>query len=106
MTCANRKGKGGEIEAARVLSDTWPNAARNGRQRSEGGADVEGTPVWVEVKRGARQPQVIPALNQACRESDRDGDDRPRVAMTRRDRGEWIVSMRLHDFKRIATGDF
>lgn len=104
---SRRKGHQGERDIAKVLSSVYPNARRGlqyqpfrnpegfetpGKVRE---CDVEGTPFWVECKRG-KKCRIKPALEQARR----DRDKRMPLAVCRDDNEEAIVSMYLVDFIR------
>ena len=98
------KGARGEREAAAVLRrlGLFPNAQRAYHQSRDGGdaADLEGTgALWVEVKRGKR-PNIPKAWSQAAEESA--GADQVPVAMTRQDRGRWLVTVAVEDLKVLA----
>lgn len=98
---SRRKGAAGEREAAELVSRLWPGAKRGlaqSRTAKAEGADVDapGCPYWIEVKRGARI-NVTAAYEQAKRDS----DGRQPLALTRSDRGEWLVTMSWEVFERI-----
>ena len=107
-----RKGKQGEGEVVRLLSQVWPEAHRSGHLQRNSGLkvpDVDGTPYWVEVKRGKR---VNVRLAMAQAELDAEGDARPPVVIYREDgRREWMVAMALDELVwcrgrgRVGTGD-
>jgi len=91
------KGKRGEREAAAMLAQAFPAARRNHSQAAGArDCDVSGTPFWVEVKVG-KAPPIMPAMDQAIR----DTDGRTPIVMSKRDRGEWLVTMRFGDFLRL-----
>lgn len=96
---SRRKGAAFEREVANALSSVWPAAERGlGQARdAKGLADVEGTPFHVQCKHGAR-PNIIAALTQADVDRSAPGDGRPALVVTRRDRGETLVTMRLVDW--------
>lgn len=96
-----RKGACGELEAAAELRDLWPTAKRaamQARGAASDGCDVEGTPFHIEVKRG-KAPPIGPAMAQAKR----DTNGRVPLVMTRKDHDEWLVTMRLEDWKRLLA---
>jgi hypothetical protein len=99
MGAAQReKGKRGERQAAEKLRELYPAAQRTiAQSRGAEDCDVSGLPWWVEVKIG-KAPPVLAAMRQALR----DTDGRPPLVMTHQDRGEWLVTMRFDDFKRIS----
>lgn len=99
---SRRKGKRGEREVATLLREALPwfaNAVRRGWQSRAGDdeCDVEGTPWWIECKRG-KAPNIRKALAQA----DTDTDGRAPVVFTRRDREGWVVSMHAKDWLQLV----
>lgn len=93
------KGKRGEREVAARLRALFPDARRGIQSRGGGSeaADVVVPFVHVEVKLGAG-PNIRAALTQAV------ADAKPGlwpVAYTRRDREDWIVTMRAEDFEEL-----
>lgn len=84
------KGKRGEREVVRILTaaGNWP--ARRGWQSAGGRlqCDVEGTPLWTEVKRGKRC-NIRAAMAQALA----DTDGRPVAVFTREDGGDWLCTL-------------
>lgn len=101
MTNSNRKGKAGERELARELTRLFGLECRRGQQH-KGGADspdVVGIPgVHWEAKRVERL-NLADAMAQAIRDA---GESVPVVAH-RRNRGEWLVTLRLDDLPRLAV---
>jgi hypothetical protein len=104
-----RKGHDFEREVAALFRELWPEAKRG--LQSRGGTaeapDVEGTPFWIEVKKGAKT-NIKAALEQAavaCRPPTPDGsqvtDTRPPLAITKDDRRKAIASMYLEDFMEL-----
>ena len=93
-----RKGKQGEGEVVRLLSQVWPEAHRSGHLQRNSGIkvpDVDGTPYWVEVKRGKR---INVRLAMAQAELDAEGDARPAVVIYREDgRRDWWVCMTIEE---------
>lgn len=100
---SRRKGKRGELEVVGILRPIFPEAKR-GFQSRDGGAeaaDVENTgPLHVECKRQKR-PNIVAALEQAT--EDAEGSGKFPAAFTRRDRGEWLVTMRADDFVELLS---
>lgn len=95
------KGMSGQREVAELLRPIWPEA-HSGYWQHTGGdacADVEGTPYFIEVKRGTCSRYK--ALWQATDNAD-SVDDRVPVAFTRRDRMPWLVSMWNDNFCNLA----
>ena len=105
-----RKGAAGEREACAVLSQATgePWERTGSAQRRKGSTLPDVRPVdreslrdllHVEVKRGAK-PSPTAALRQAeevCHET-----QRVPVALTRADRGEWLVTVRFEDLQTVA----
>lgn len=87
-----QKGATYEREVANRLKTIFPEAKRGiGQARSASEVpDVDGTPFWVECKRG-RMPNVRAAIRQA--EAATDG--RPYLVVVRDDHGESFVTMKL-----------
>lgn len=92
------KGAGFEREIAATLKSVFPEAKRGiGQARSASEvADVEGTPFWLECKRG-RQPNVRAAFRQAEEAT----DGRPALIVIRDDNDKAFVAMRLTTFMDI-----
>ena len=95
-----RKGASWEREVARLLRLIWPDAKRGLQTR--GGTkevpDVEGTPFYLELKRGVRC-NIKAALEQAASSS----DGRPPVAVTKEDAKRPIVSMYIEDWFNLLA---
>ena len=87
------KGHSFERKIARILRSIWPDAKR-GFQTRGGTAeapDIEGTPFWIECKKGKRT-NIKAAMRQA------EGQDLPPVAITQDDRQDVLVTMKLEDW--------
>lgn len=97
------KGATYEREIAKTLQQVYPEARRGiGQARSASEvADVEGTPFWVECKRG-RMPNVRGAIRQACAAT----DGRPYLVVVRDDGDSSFVTMSLETFLSLAKGEF
>ena len=96
---SKRKGNAGERELAAILRG-YGYETRRGQQFSGGpdSPDVIGLPgIHIECKRVERL-NVHEAMKQAIR--DAAGRFLPAV-FHRRNRGEWLVTMRLEDFMEI-----
>lgn len=88
-----RKGKAGELELANLLRDELGDqVTRNLRQSREGGADLEGTPWTLEVKRAAT-PRINEWWSQACSQAAASGGA-PALAY-RIDRKDWVFVLPL-----------
>ena len=98
------KGAAFELLVANQLREVWPGAKRGlGQARdAKGLADVEGTPFHVQCKHGA-QPNIVAAMAQADKDRNVASDGRPPLVVTRRDRGEVLVTMRLSDWIAVAA---
>lgn len=94
------KGKTWEREVAKLLRPVFGEHVKRGFQSRSGrdGADVEGSPFWVEAKHG-RLVNVRAALAQALKAT----DGRPPLVVAKDDRSEPFVVMQLHDFLRILA---
>lgn len=102
---SRRKGKVGEREAAELLRELYPEAARTISQaRGAEACDVEGTPWWVEVKVGAK-PNPLAALLQAKLDAAAAGDDRPPLVIARRDREGTTVTLAWSDFAALVRAN-
>lgn len=102
---SRRKGADGEREIAEILR-TYGYDARRGQQFSglAGDADVIGMPGYhLEIKR-VEKLNIDTAMAQSIRDADaesiRAGTVITPVVMHRRNRKEWLVTMRLDDFMR------
>jgi Holliday junction resolvase len=89
------KGHNFEREMANILKEVFPNAKRGiGQARSASEVpDVDGTPFWVECKRG-RMPNVRAAIRQAQEAT----DGRPYLVVVRDDYAPAFVTMSLETF--------
>ena len=99
---SRQKGAQGERDVANELRVIYPDAARGGLLQTQYGrgsnaCDVEHTPWWVEVKRGAR-PNIHGAFEQATDET----DGRPPLVVSRKDRSVWLASMGLERFIHLV----
>lgn len=93
---SRRKGKGGEREVAAILSAAGFECARGSRNGVAGAEDLahDCLPgVWFEIKRVERL-NVPAAMEQAARDA---GPYRSPVVLHRRNRGEWLATVRLED---------
>jgi hypothetical protein len=92
---SRNKGKAGEREVVRIFRESLGMDTRRGWQAASGttACDCEGTPWWVEVKRGR-----VVRLRAAYAQAKADTDGRPPVVVWRDDRGPWMVLLALEDF--------
>ena len=92
------KGQVGERELCQILAEVWPEA-RRGLQARNGNEvpDVEGTPLWLEVKTYASHA-ALRHLEQA----ERDTDGRPAIVALRESGSpSWALLLRLQDLPRL-----
>lgn len=94
---SQRKGRGGELEICRIFQ-AHGIRAEPGKPVSFGETpDVIGIPgIHPEVKRAERL-NVPAAMGQAVRDSEKFNDGTP-VLFHRRNRQEWLCTMRLSDW--------
>lgn len=99
---SQRKGRGGELELCRLLQ-AQGIPAEPGMPVSFGGTpDVIGIHgIHPEVKRVERL-NVPEAMNQAIRDSEKFQDETP-VLFHRRNRQEWLCTMRLVDWLKLYS---
>lgn len=95
---SQRKGRGGEIELARLLA---PYGVQLGEAANHGRTpDCFGLPgVHIEVKRVERL-NISQAMAQAVRDSEKFQDGAPAV-FHRRNREPWLVTMPLDDWLKF-----
>ena len=99
------KGKAFELNVAHRLRAVFPDARRRGFQARGGheGADLDCTPGWwVECGHGKRMDPVK-KYQQAVEDCIfAKSDDWP-IAITKRDHGEILVTMRLEEWIKLVT---
>lgn len=101
MVNSRTKGKVGEREAAKLIKDTFGVDARRGQQFSGSNespdvvTDIEG--VHFEVKRVERL-DLYAAVSQAVQDA---AGETP-VVLHRRDRKEWLLTVRWEDLKELV----
>ena len=95
------KGKAFERALATLMRSVWPQARRGIGQARAGGEvpDVDGTPFWLEAKRGKRI-SIRAAYDQAVEAS----DGRVPVVVSREDRSPALVTMGLEDWLQLVGG--
>lgn len=93
---SRNKGATFERLVANMLKEVYSNARRGvGQTQSSGnGADVEGTPFWVECKHG-KQPNIRAAYKQAIEARKETNDAREVLVVTRRDREPIMATIEL-----------
>jgi len=97
---SQRKGRSGEIELVKILNDNGISA-EPGQAVSFGSTpDIVGVDgVHAEVKRVERL-NVLEAMNQAIRDSEKFEDGLPTL-FHRRNRSPWLVTMTLEDWLKL-----
>ncbi len=97
---AKRKGASGERAAAFELQPIWPDAKRGiGQMRSANEVpDVDGTPIWWEVKNTKAAYNIYNARKQAEAASD---GRRPTMVLARKTGEPWMVCMTITQFRAI-----
>lgn len=97
---SQRKGAAGERELAALLSAAGYECQRGGSLSFGEIPDVLGLPgIHIEVKR-VEKLNVVEAMEQAIRDSDRMLDGMPAL-FHRRNRKPWLVTMRLQDWLKL-----
>ena len=97
-----RKGADGERELARIMAGYGYDLQRGGSLSFGEIPDLVGLPgIHIEVKRLERL-NVLEALAQAERDSERFQDGVPAV-FHRRSRSPWLVTMRLEDWIKLYS---
>lgn len=93
---ARNKGANAERELANFIRDMWNYDVKRGKV-FYGESDLVGLDgIHPEVKR-VEKLNIHSAMAQAIKEADKKSDGLPAVFF-RRDRGEWLVTMRLEDW--------
>ena len=96
------KGHAFERAVAKIFREIYGEEVRRGYQTRSGAEapDVDGTPFWIECKRGKRtNPKA--ALRQALEAK----DERPPIAICKDDRQDIVVMLLLDDFLDILKGE-
>lgn len=101
---SQRKGRGGEIELSKILSENGI-PAKPGQALNFGTVpDVVGIEgIHAEVKR-VEKLNVPEAMGQAIRDSEKFNDGMPAL-FHRRNRSPWLVTMRLDDWLKLYKGE-
>lgn len=97
---SKRKGKGGELEAAKKLRDVYGRHVQRGQQYkgTPESPDVVGLKgIHIEVKR-VEKLNLEAAMRQAKGDC---GDDVP-VVMHRKNRGEWMFTICVDDIQQFV----
>ena len=100
MTNSNRKGKRGERELAKALTETFGVSCRRGQQYSGiEGEDVVGLPgVHIESKR-TEKLSLYAAIEQAVRDAD---ESQVPTVFHKKNRKEWLCVVRLDDLPKLV----
>ena len=94
------KGAAGERELAAILQEQGYDCTRGGSLTFGEVADITGLPgIHIEVKR-VEKLNVVEAMEQAIRDSERMRDGMPAL-FHRRNRKPWLVTMRLVDWLKL-----
>ena len=97
---SQRKGAAGERELAVVLKEEGYDCTRGGSLSFGEIPDLYGLPgIHIEVKR-VEKLNVVEAMEQSIRDSERMRDGMPAL-FHRRNRKPWLVTMRLDDFMNL-----
>ena len=97
-----RKGADGERELVSVLKKYGFDTERGGSQTFGTVPDITGLPgIHIEVKRVERL-NISEAMRQSVRDSERFKDGMPAV-FHRRNREDWLVTMRLGDWIEVYS---
>ena len=101
---SQRKGAVGELELARIFREHGYDCTRGGSLSFGEVPDLTGLPgIHVECKRVERL-NVQEAMDQAIRDSERMQDGMPTL-FHRRNRKQWLVTMRLDDWLSLYAQD-
>ena len=97
---SQRKGADGERELATILQQHGYDCNRGGSLTFGEVADITGLPgIHIEVKR-VEKLNVVEAMEQSIRDSERMKDGVPTL-FHRRNRKPWLVTMRLADWLKL-----
>ena len=97
---SQRKGRGGELELARVLQEYGYDVQPGWAQSYGTTPDISGlSGIHIECKRNERL-NVWEAMAQATRDAEKFQDGAPAV-FHRRNRHGWLVTMRLPDWMEM-----
>jgi Holliday junction resolvase len=97
---AQRKGAAGERELAAILQEYGYDCIRGGSLSFGEVPDLSGLPgIHIEVKR-VEKLNVVEAMEQSIRDSERMQDGIPTL-FHRRNRKPWLVTMRLVDWLEL-----
>ncbi len=101
---SQRKGRAGELELCRILQG-YGLQAQPGQAVSFGNTpDITGLPgIHIECKR-VEKLNIPAAFAQAARDSEKFHDGKPAL-FHRRNRQEWLVTMRLEDWVQLYKRD-
>ena len=98
---SQRKGADGERELAAILQQYGYDCNRGGSLTFGEVPDISGLPgIHIEVKR-VEKLNVVEAMEQSIRDSERMQDGMPAL-FHRRNRKPWLVTMRLVDWLKLC----
>jgi hypothetical protein len=97
---SKRKGATGERRGAEELQPIWPGAKRGiGQMRASNEVpDIDGTPIWWEVKNTLRAYDVWKALVQAEKAA---AGRRASMVLARKTGHPWLVCLRIEHFRAL-----
>jgi len=97
---SQKKGATGERELAAILQEYGYDCTRGGSLSFGAVPDLSGLPdIHIEVKR-VEKLNVVEAMEQSIRDSERMRDGMPAL-FHRRNRKPWLVTMRLSDWLKL-----
>ena len=97
---SQRNGAAGERELAAILQEYGYDCTRGGSLSFGEVPDLSGLPgIHIEVKR-VEKLNVVEAMEQSIRDSERMRDGMPAL-FHRRNRKPWLVTMRLADWLKL-----
>lgn len=97
---SSRKGADGERELSAILEAAGYHTERGGSESFGSAPDLFGLPgIHIEVKR-AEKLNILEAMKQAIRDSEKFHDGWPTV-FHRRNRQPWLVTMLLTDWIKL-----
>ncbi len=100
---SQRKGRGGELELCRVLNAAGLSVSPGVAVSYGGTPDAVGLQGYhLEIKR-VEKLNLERAMAQSIRDAERFGDGKPLV-VHRKNRREWLVTMRLTDWLELYQG--
>ncbi len=101
MINSKAKGKAGELEFSNWLRDNLGVQARRGQQYSGGNNSpdvISDLPLHLEIKRVEKLN-----LSEAMRQAVQDAGEFPPVVCHRKNREDWLITMRAEDWYNISA---